>query len=381
MKIKSLRIKVFSCIVTISVFLSLLNGCTKVNQLHERLIVQGIGVDVIEDGYEITLHVFDDINTGIDESEKIEVITGKGESVLDAFTNVSLKTGREPLYSQNLILVIGLDAAKAGIENIIDFFIRYYEARPGVSIFVAQSSAKSIMTSKYNDQPITAMKISALAGSGDINAKLLESNVVNVTNNLYGNLTDVSIMSIRSENTNDGDNIIADATAVFRGDKLVGFLDDIHTRGMLLINGNINGGTFSVDVDDKTKATLMFNKVKSDFNVITEGDNLKIISNIDVTADLYSLDSSVKTKYPGEYLEEIENVAKVKLTKECEDTINSAVMGLGSDVFNFGKITRLHEPNYFKTIDENWHSIMKETEYEINLNVSINKIGQEMNPY
>lgn len=381
MKVKNLKIKFFSCITMISVFLSLLNGCTRVNQLHERLIVQGIGVDVIEDGYEITLHVFDDINTGIDESEKIEVVTGKGESVLDAFTNVSLKTGREPLYSQNLILVIGLDAAKAGIENIMDFFIRYYEARPGVSIFIAQSSAKSIMTSKYNEQPITAMKISALAGSGDINAKLLESNVVNVTNNLYGNLTDVSIMSIRSENTNDGDNIIADATAVFRGDKLVGFLDDIHTRGMLLINGDISGGTFSINVDDKTKATLMFNKVKNDFNVITEGDNLKIISNIDVTTDLYSLDGSVKTKYTGEYLKEIENAAKAKLTKECVDTINFAVMTLESDVFNFGKITRLHEPNYFKTIDENWHSIMQKCEYQVNLNVSINKIGQEMNPY
>ena len=34
-------------------------GCSQVNQLNERLIVNGIGVDIEDGAYVVTMHVFD----------------------------------------------------------------------------------------------------------------------------------------------------------------------------------------------------------------------------------------------------------------------------------------------------------------------------------
>lgn len=377
---QKIKIKTVSLCILIGLIMTLLNGCAKVNQLHERLIVQGIGIDSVDDNYEVTMHVFDDINTGADEAEKIEVLTGTGGSVLDALTNVSLRTGREPLFSQNLILVIGNQAAKNGLDNILDFFIRYYEARPSVSVFVSHDSAKSVMTSEYNNLPVTAMKISSLASAGELSGKFLESNIVDVINCLCGNLSDPCLMALKVESSDSGENIIADSTAIFNKNTLVDFLNLNQTRGLLLLTSKVNGGTFSVNMDEQNKATLMFDKVNSKPDIYVENDKIRIVSNIYAETDLYSLDGDIKNKYPSEYLSEIEAAAANILKENCMSAINRAIFDLNSDIFNFGKLVRLKHPDYFRNIESDWHTVMKDVDYEVNVNVSISKIGQEMKP-
>ena len=110
-------------------FLVLAPGCSQVNQLNERLIVNGIGVDIEDGAYVVTMHVFDAqrASAGGEESQDIVVMTGRGRSVIDAFNAITLQSGKEPLFSQNLVLIVGEETAKNGMNNMIDFFIRYYE--------------------------------------------------------------------------------------------------------------------------------------------------------------------------------------------------------------------------------------------------------------
>ena len=38
-------------------------GCSHITQLHERLVVQGIGVDLVDGQYIVTMQVFDALNS------------------------------------------------------------------------------------------------------------------------------------------------------------------------------------------------------------------------------------------------------------------------------------------------------------------------------
>ena len=42
----------------------LFTGCSHITQLHERLVVQGIGVDLVDGQYIVTMQVFDALNSG-----------------------------------------------------------------------------------------------------------------------------------------------------------------------------------------------------------------------------------------------------------------------------------------------------------------------------
>ena len=72
-----------------------LQGCGY-RELYERLLIHGIGVDLAEDGFLVTVR-----SSISPEDEGEEYFRCEGRSVLEALTNLSLSTGREPFYSHN----------------------------------------------------------------------------------------------------------------------------------------------------------------------------------------------------------------------------------------------------------------------------------------
>ena len=204
----------FSFIIVFSILLS---GCTGGKQLHERLIVQGLGVDKENNLYNVTVQFLTADNSGEEMGENYETISLKGDSIIDAISKVSNITGKEPMYSQNLILILGEEVARDGISKVIDFFIRHYECRPTVTVFIAKENASKILTLEGANGIMTAPKISEMSDAQRLNSNIIFSNVLDVVNCLYNNISDPKIACINIDN---GDLVIAYSTAVFNEDKL-----------------------------------------------------------------------------------------------------------------------------------------------------------------
>lgn len=135
-------------------------GCTGAKQLSERLIIQGIGIDrEDEGGYCLTLMYLDTESST--EEETVKVLMAKGKSVMDAMANSISQTGKEPLYSQNLFLLLGMKTAQTGFEEALSFFTTYYEARPNVNVFVCENKAEALLTA----EEITPQQIDTISQS------------------------------------------------------------------------------------------------------------------------------------------------------------------------------------------------------------------------
>ena len=52
-------------------------GCSHITQLHERLVVQGIGVDLVDGQYIVTMQVFDELNSGSSGGEEALVVSAQ----------------------------------------------------------------------------------------------------------------------------------------------------------------------------------------------------------------------------------------------------------------------------------------------------------------
>ena len=130
--------------LTLSLCLCLpLAGCGY-QELAERLLIHGIGVDVGEDGG-FLVSVRSSFSTG-DEGE--EYFTAQGDSVLEALSSLSLSTGREPFYSHNYLVVFGRECAEQGLNRCLDFFVRYYNTRPAVQVFLAAGTAEEVLSAQ-----------------------------------------------------------------------------------------------------------------------------------------------------------------------------------------------------------------------------------------
>ena len=101
-----------------------LTGCARSIQLSEKLLVQGLGIDYENEQYTITLQTISSKETSSEKSstpKKMKTVIAIGKTIKEASYNVVKQTGKEPLYSQTLLLILGNGAIKNGINNFVDF--------------------------------------------------------------------------------------------------------------------------------------------------------------------------------------------------------------------------------------------------------------------
>lgn len=88
-------------------------------ELHQRVLIQAIGIDKTATGYQVTLRA---ASTSQQAEERLYTCAGATlEQALESFSHA---TGREPLYSHTGLVVFGKTCAQAGLEEVLDLSTR-----------------------------------------------------------------------------------------------------------------------------------------------------------------------------------------------------------------------------------------------------------------
>ncbi len=350
-------------------------GCSNIEQLDDKMIIHGVGIDRVENTFELTIQQFS--VTGSNEKEEgAQVVKTKGNSLMDAFSDLSLQTGKTPMFSQNLVLAIGEETAYNGINDILDFFVRYYESRPTVKIIIVKGKAESVLSFKKDDKLIMAKDIMAITESERINSKVMSSNIFQFVGALKNSTLDPIASIVSVERQNDEEILAANGTAVFKNDKLAGFIDTNSTRGALIINNRLNGGTEVIDVESVGKVSYSLEKSKS--KVKFKLENGKPIYNIiiKINTNIYEIERDIKTQLPDSAFNLMEEALISRIKTITSQAIYKSIFEYNSDIFGFGQIALKSDKEYFRTVENNWDQAMKEAKYNIDVSVKIDDTGQ-----
>ena len=363
-------------VVALILIIMPISGCSESSQLHQKLIVQGIGIDVNDDNYKVTMQAYDYQNPTSENEPTLKVVELTGKSIMEAFSSIYKQTGLEPLYSQNMLIVLGEDVAKNGVSRVMDFFIRHYEVRPDVKICVARGNAYDIIKSETNEGYVKVKDISELVYD--------KCDVVHFVGMIRDGVSSPSVTALKLQNANndkeskDGENkIVSDGIAYFREDKLVDFSDESQTKGIELINGNCVGKTYVVDMGNNIKASCTVTGVSKEVKPVITDTNVDFNINIKVDAGVFEvagrnmkLGTSI-SKY------ELERNLALHINDLSKQAVDKVVVKNGTDIFRFGKILMNTNPNYFRSL-ESWSDTLKKTNYNINTEVKISISGTEI---
>ena len=350
-------------------------GCSNIEQLDDKMIIHGVGIDRVENTFELTIQQFS--VTGSNEKEEgAQVVKTKGNSLMDAFSDLSLQTGKTPMFSQNLVLAIGEETAYNGINDILDFFVRYYESRPTVKIIIVKGKAESVLSFKKDDKLIMAKDIMAITESERINSKVMSSNIFQFAGALKNSTLDPIASIVSVERQNDEEILAANGTAVFKNDKLAGFIDTNSTRGALIINNRLNGGTEVIDVESVGKVSYSLEKSKS--KVKFKLENGKPVYNIiiKINTNIYEIERDIKNQLPDNAFNLMEEALISRIKTITSQAIYKSIFEYNSDIFGFGQIALKSDKEYFRTVENNWDQAMKEAKYNIYVSVKIDDTGQ-----
>ena len=241
------------------ILLLTLTGCWNYNELNDYSIVSGVAIDKSEDEYEMSVLISNSPKSNSSESNSSEsqvvVYSGKGDSIFSALKQIGLISPSELYFGSFSVLVISEEVAKDGINNAIDFFVRYPNSRKNFYVVLSkETKAKDtlkIMTplSSFPSQKITdnvksTTELQGIIASKNFNDLLstiltqgteLSLNCIEIVGNVEEGSSKENIESSQPKTYTKLGNL-----GIFKDDKLIDWADRDESLGINIINGAIS---------------------------------------------------------------------------------------------------------------------------------------------
>lgn len=383
----------FKAICLLMILTLLLSGCWSKRELNELSIVVGLGIDKIDNEFDISVQVVNpgEISSKQPASGRSPVITyhSTGTTVFEAIRKMTTLTARKLYFSHLQIVVLGDELAREGIGKPLDLISRDHEFRNDFDVIVAHDATaeevlnvltpiekvpankllNSLRTSEKSWGTTQSIKIDELINT--INHK--ETSVVMSAIEIHG---DKSVgMDQSNVKRSKASAILKYAgLAVFKEDKYIGLLTEDESRSLGFLKDKIKstieiiacpkGGTLSTEVThSKTKIKGKFENRTPKINV-----SIDVNQNVgEVECDI-DLTKEKSIHYVNKKTEEL-------IKKQIEKTISTVQQSYRVDIFGFGEALHRTNPKEWKKIKKDWPTIFQELPVKIDVNVNTQGLG------
>lgn len=381
---KNVRTLLF--IVAVIVNMTILTSCWDYTEINQHAIVTGVAIDKGSDGhgYSITVEVVD-LRGAVKEAKiQSKSIESQGKTLQDAFRNVIKVSGKTLYWSHVEIIIIGKNIAKHGVLPIIDMIHRQYQPRLSIHILISkEETAREMLSQQSITTDIRSIEMSEMINSEKrVISKAPHVDVRNFINDLSGDgisatLPMVGIVLNEGQKTSE-----ISGTAIFKGDKFIGTLNEEDTKFLLFVKNQVKGGVLVLnenltDFDKDVTFDIKGNKTK--VTPVYTGGKLAMRIEVNTKVALGELGVSENLiDEKGRPLLKIE--VEKTLKTNIEKVINKVKAEYDSDIFGFGGIVKREMPSLWKSINTNWGSIFRGLPVNITVNVEIINSGLAYKP-
>lgn len=381
----------------IVIFLVILSGCWSRTELNELAIVSALAIDKVDDQYLLTVQVLNVSEiAGDTASTRVAVSTFQevGDSIFEAIRKLAKLSPRRLYFAHLRLIVFSEQVAKEGIQKPIELFSRDHEFRTDFFLVVSkEKNAKSIIEILTAVDKIPAAKIfntievseKVWAPTKGVHLDVLLSKITAKGDNpvltgvlAKGNLKEggrlENVEAVPSPTT-----IELDHLAVFKGDKLVGWLNEKESKGYNYINDNVKGTVGTIECEGGNFTVEVIN-TKTDRKVTVNQGKPKISINIEVEVSIAEVqcDENIIEEEKFDQLEK-------KLEEVTVDILEEGIMcakKMESDIFGFGETIHKKEPKLWNKLKDNWDEQgFIDLEVEFKANISIRRTGTIQKPY
>lgn len=351
--------------------------------IRNRLVIQGIGIDLEDDGtYTVTLQAIDTNSSEASSADgasqpPLKSYKLTGDTVYTAIKSVTEKEGKIPLYSQNRIILIGKSITKENMDDVIDFFVRDVEVGGTVYIAAAEKTASEILEAKNGKELISAENLENSIDSFEYDAKIFATRLYELINRYNSGSKDFALPLFSLQEKSDEKSAEITGTALFDNKE---YREEISKNDTIYLNvllDKVYNTAIAFDGGKGTKVSLNIVKSKTKRNVSLEKDipNFKIKVYMD--ADIAEVSGGVSSAMTVKQIEEIKDKGEEYIEKSIKSTIESLYQKHNSDACGLGRLLYIFEKDFYRRNEKNIDSVLKKSLYEVDVQLNIRRIGHE----
>lgn len=388
--------------MALSLILSLslvLAGCWDSREVEELGIIHGIAVESAENGR--VRVIFQYINTSVQSGGgggnntafqkpyRNQVV--EGDSFYDAIKQLSNETLSRRFFGHNQVLIVSEQFARErGMIEIFDYLIRDPQFRSSVWLVVGRGSDMvSLLDIPGVVTPTPTQRISNLLRNqsrtstyaplrlGDF-IRVLESSGEQPFTAAIEVRPNASLPDVPGHGVANGQvpepayNIAINGTALFKDDKMVGWLNQEESRGLLWLRGQVKQGQIKFSLPEGSKG-LMSNEIytaKTRIKPVVSNGQIIMKVKIDAETVVEEITADVPMDRP-EDIKRLEQAQDQAIYREIQAALNAAQKQLQVDVFGFGEAIHREYPQQWQEMKPVWDELFPELQVELEIKSTI----------
>lgn len=342
-----------------------LTSCGRPAEVQRRIVVHALGIDPLEDGYEVSYQVFsgkapDGAPVDADESTVVTLLA-QGRTLYETEESLRLQTGKEVFLGDAELIVINSELADAPMEEFLGYF-KDSDIYLGVNVIYCKGSAAETIGSKLRQGSATAILLRSVVEEAVRNSRAMNSRIIELYNALEqdNEAVAVPVLSLElGDDKGDGYTLTDTTLGVFNSQILTPsgpkeMIDEDAVMGISLLRGDAKEMTLQVKAGEGIASV--------------ELDGIKIRRKLEIRDGVPQINVYITGKYDvksrpeGADDDEIRAAAERQLLDLCE--AGSAYSGSG-DLFRVQKMLLKYAPAYSEELGDDIKEIVSKTVFSV----------------
>lgn len=364
-----------------------LTGCYNYRELNQLAITSAIGVNKDGDNYELLIQVINTQKQGTDGSSssdqpKFVVYKTKGRTLQEAFRNIILESPKRLYVNHTALLIISEEIAKEGLNELIDIFARDSEFRKQFMVVISKKDDTNDIVSILTT--LETLNAKNIKDSIITDSKYLGSSAVvpfeDLLETFLNDKMDLILPSVTMKGNDnkgkEGDNIkesepdatvMLDDLSIFKGDKLVGYLNKQDSINVSTIRNEINNTIYTYECKKDKYVSIEITDSKTEI----KPDFKEIIINIKQKGNINEINCGINLEKHSD-IEKLEKEIEKDMEKGILKTIDKSLNDFNSDVFGFRDILYKDNPNNYKKLTKEFgNDLLKNINFKVKVELNL----------
>ncbi len=370
-----------------------LTGCWSRVEINDLAIVSLMALDRAEDGkVQLWMHVVIPATAGYggttggqaggQSSPAYVTLTGKGRTVMEAARFIQTKLSRRIFWGHTQVILFGEQLARDGLRPVIDFLTRHRELRLTNFVLVVRGSVPELLRSNINLEKLPVVHIREIVRSHIGTAVTLRDWVQDAAaegaDPMMGVVEVVPPPPGALEG--QGPTLKVSGTALFREQRMVGFMDERVTRGLLWLRDEVRLGVVTMQVgESEGQVSLEWVNSRVKHTPTVRGRKIVIYTRATTEGDIIETQAPLDLSDPT-VLEKVEKA----MSREIEERMRKALAvlrELNVDAVGFGELIHRDLPQVWQQIRDDWkEKWFREVEVVIDVDAQARRTGLSSRP-
>ncbi len=412
MKIKGIIIKIILLGLLVPGILMTQQACWDQREVERLGIIMATGVDIAPGG-KVRI-IVQNVNpaamgkgaTGgggggfLGAGKPYRNLSIEGDTIFEAIRQLSRESPRQLFFAHNQVIILSEELARErGVKEVMDFFERNPQMRRTTWLLVSKDKVSELLDTAGRLEAAPSQRIFSIINERDRTSayairmvgnflELMESEstqpftavIEDVPNPARPSDPRHNIIS-EGQTPEPHENLIINGTAVFRRDKMVGWLNDKESRGLLWVRGEVKGGIIEIPARKGEKLSVSLEILRSKTKLepeIRDGQiyikvSVQEESNLGETMEMLDL-----TK--PEVIKKLETLQSEAIRNEIESALVKAQQDYRVDVFGFGEAVHRKYPREWKEMKKMWSELFPGVQVQVQVEAKIRRTGLVSKP-